>query len=291
MKKVLLASAAALVASAGIAAAEATVNGYGFAGVTYTDMPAAGASKTAVAHKVRLEFKVSKETDNGIKLGAYVRLDASDSSAYAFTQERVEISSGGLSVRVGSTHGAAKTLGRALAYYGFNDGGVIGFDNNTTPLNDSGNNVLVQYTTGSFTVGIASDAGGNAQDIGVKYSAGNLTVGAGYGTTNGVNFQGSGAAVKGDFWMAAIGYNFGQGSVSVGIGEDSGGNQDIVGTLKYNVGSATTLGVAVESSDDNAETAYGLDVAYDLGGATLSGTVGKNGAGATVAGFGIFFGF
>ncbi|WP_238368085.1 porin [Mesobacterium pallidum] len=277
MKKVLLASAA-LVASAGFAAADATVGGYGFAGIKYDG----ATDDVTVAHAVRLTFTANVETDNGVSLTAFTRttVTGAGDGTETFERQRVDIAAAGLSARVGSTHGAAKTLARAAAFYGFDDGDVIAADNNTSVINDSGNNVLVQYTTGSFTVGVASTigmAGGDEQDIGVKYSSGNITVGAGYATD--------------ESWMLALAYNFGQGSVKVGAGEDAAGNMELTGILSYNIGSATTLGVLIDDKDTNTDTIYGLDVSHDMGGATLSGTVGSNGAGDVVAGFGVFFGF
>ena len=206
MKKVLLASAA-LIASAGFAAADATVGGYGYAGVMYDG----ATDDVTVGHAVRLTFTANVETDNGVSLTAFTRttITGAGDGTETFEQQRVDIAAGGLSARVGSTHGAAKTLARAAAFYGFNDGGIIAADNNTSVLNDSGNNVLVQYTTGTFTVGVASDVAGATQDIGVRYSSGNITAGAGYASD--------------DSWMVALSYNFGQGSVSVGAGEDAAG--------------------------------------------------------------------
>jgi outer membrane protein OmpU len=235
MKKVLLASAA-LVASAGFAAADAVVGGYGFAGVKWDE----ASDDVTVAHKVRLTFTANVETDSGVMLTAFTRTniaDLGDGTAVTdlsdvWDKERVDIKAAGLSVRIGSTHGAAKTLARSAAFYGFDDGGVIAADNNTTPINDSGNNVLVQYTTGAVTVGVASTIDGVSQDIAVKYASGPLTVGAGYGVTDGASD---------DFWMAMVGYNFGQGEVKAGVGQDNAGMMEYNAILSYNVGAATTL--------------------------------------------------
>lgn len=302
MKKVLLASAA-LIASAGFAAADATVGGYGYAGVSYDG----ATDNVTVNHAVRLEFTASVETDNGISLTAYARSTISNNDGgdgtvdttewtsipataaevdgrRVFEKTRIDIAAGGLSARIGSTNGAAKSLARSGAFYGYDDGGVVCgganvcIDNNNSKLNDSGNNVLVQYTSGSFTIGVGSTIDGATQDIGVRYTSGNLTAGAGYSSD--------------DEWMAMVSYGFGQGTATFGVSDTSAANtMQIVGILAYDIGSATTLGLGVEHNEGASDTSAYLDVSHDLGGATLSGTIGQDVAGTTRAGFGIFFGF
>jgi outer membrane protein OmpU len=282
MKNILLATTV-LAATAGFASADVKVSGYGFAGAT------TNGTTTTAASGLRLEFTGSAETDGGIKMSAYTRVTngtpgttpvvntAGVAGGDVFARNKVTISANGLTVAVGSTNGAMKSLARNAAYYGFNDGGVAGFDNNASTLNDSGNNVFVQYAVSSVKVGIGSNipAAGAATviDFGAQYSSNGFTVGAGADNTAGASK-----------WMVAASYD--GGAWSVGVGTAS--NNDVTLKASYDIGGGTTIGVAGESTGGN--TNFGLDVSHDLGGATASFTAAQV-AGATSAGAGIIFKF
>lgn len=303
MKNVLFATTA-LIATAGIAAADVTVGGYGYVGVTHDST---ATKKTNVAHAVRLTFNATVETDSGIKLGAFTRMTIANSSKVTYTnaaaddasttsrvengeatrefeQARVTLDAGSLSVRVGSTHGAAKTLARNAAFYGFNDGGVFAVDNNISGHNDSGNNVLVQYAINDLKLGLSSDVAGTSTEIAAAYTMNGISVGVGI-------IQNSASVVtatnKKSEWMLKAGYS--NDTLSVGLGTNN--YQDVNVTGSYNVAAGTTLGVAVQKKKADSKASYGLDVSHDLGGATLSASAGKTAAGATVAGLGVFFSF
>lgn len=278
MKKVLFATTA-LIASAGVAAADdgVTTGGYGYAGVLYDS---SAANQLYVLHAVRLTFSATVTTDAGAEFSAHSRITITNNNDNGMLgHNRIDMRAGGLYVRVGATHGAAKTLARTATFHGFNDGGGLyigggtGIDNNTSALNDSGNNVLMQYTTGAFTVGVATQIGGTESDIAVKYDGGMWTAAAGFATD--------------DTWMASFGYNGGTWSANIGTNN----NEDIVAVANFAVGAATSINVGIDKPSGMDPT-VGLQVAHDLGGGvSLIGNIGQLSNGTNVGGIGAFFSF
>ena len=70
-KKILLASSA-LVASASFAAADVSVGGNGYMGVTYDD---SAVEEMAFKSRLRITFSASGETDGGLSFGGSIRAD------------------------------------------------------------------------------------------------------------------------------------------------------------------------------------------------------------------------
>jgi outer membrane protein OmpU len=265
MKKVLFATTA-LIATAGVASADVTVGGYGFLGITYngTDID--------VARATRLTFAGSVETDSGIAFTASSRITVANGTAATHLERgKITMTSGGLTLAAGATNGAMKSLARVASYQGFNDGGVIGFDTNTSGINDSGNNVYLSYAMGDLVVGIGSDAAGNEHDIAVRYTVNSFTIGAGVSSN--------------DEWM--VSGSLKSGAVSAAIGYNS--DETAVLSVGYAISDATSLSLAVQNAA--AGTSYGVSVSQDLGGASLTGTLGQNAAGTTLAGLGVMFSF
>ena len=219
-----------------------------------------------------MTFAGSAETDSGIAFTASSRITvANGAAATNLERGKITMTSGGLTLAAGATNGAMKSLARVASYQGFNDGGVIGFDSNTSGINDSGNNVYLSYAMGDFVVGLGSDAAGNEQDIAVRYTVNSFTIGAGASTN--------------DEWMVSGSLNLGDVSAAIGY------NSDETAVLKvgYAISDATSLSLAVQNA--TAGTSYGVSVSQDLGGASLTGTLGQNAAGTTLAGLGVMFSF
>ena len=265
MKKILIATSA-LALSAGFAAAEVKVGGYGFVGVTNTG------GTTSVTQGVRLEFTGSTTSTAGTEFSAYVRLDVAGAGApvATFTRSRITVKHDALTVSFGSTNGAVRTLARSLAYYGYNDGGIFGVDNATGGAGfsaDSGNNVTARYDAGAFSVAVSSDVAFTKQELAVRYSANGITVGAGIDTQS----------------RYALAAQYKTGNLSVGAGYNQTGVANA--QIGYTMG-AWDFGLAA-----NTANAYGVDVGYNLGGgARLSATAGSVG-GVTTIGAGAFFSF
>ena len=272
MKNVLFATTA-LVAFAGAAAAEVTVGGYGYAGVLHD-----GAT-TYVDHSVRLTFSATVETSSGVTFGASTRMNINNATAPgAFNRGRIDMTAGGLSVALGGTHGAMKTLARVATFHGFNDGGGLyigggtGVDNNISTHNDSGNNLLVKYDTGALSVAASVNVTGAAvYELAAKYTTNGFSVGAGFSDQNA--------------WMLALGYSMGNVGVNIGTNDQS----DITVTASYAINSATSVGFGFDKN--SVGNNIGLQVSHDLGGASLIGNVGRTETGNSIAGLGVFFSF
>jgi len=281
MKNVLFATTA-LIATAGIAAADVSVGGYGFMGVTFDG----STNTTAVSSKVRVTFKGSVETDSGITFAAKTRMNISNNldgstakgDDTALEKGQVSMKSGGLTLAVGATSGAMKSLARVATFHGFNDGGLYyqaggsGVDNNVG-MGDGGNNVLVRYDSGDFSVAAATDVAGATQELAASYTFNSFTIAAGVDT--------------GNQWMLAAKYNGGAWNVGLGTND----NSDIVLTAGYNISDATSIGFGVDAASGGTINAVGLQVSHDLGGANLVGAVGQVGGNNTVASLGVMFSF
>ena len=273
MKNVLFATTA-LIATAGIASADVTVGGYGFMGVIYNG------TDVDVASRMRVTFKGSVETDSGISFTASSRINVTNSASGVaeallgtndLERGKITMSSGGLTLAVGATNGAMKSLARATSYQGFNDGGVVGMDSNTSLINDSGNNIYVSYTMGDVTVGAGSNANGAVQDIAVKYTVNGFAIGVGVDNN--------------DEWMISGTYAAGAAKFAFGYNSD----ETAVLSVGYAMSDATSLSFGYQNAA--AGDTYGVSVSQDLGGASLTGTLGRTAAGANVAGLGVMFSF
>ena len=126
MKNVLFATTA-LIATAGIASADVSVGGYGYLGVTFDG----STNTTAVLHATRLTFAGSVETDIGVSFTAKSRITISNNNDGTVTADlngataasltdvtgtasgtlghnSIQMTSGGLTLTVGATHGAMR---------------------------------------------------------------------------------------------------------------------------------------------------------------------------------------
>ena len=277
MKKVLFATTA-LIATAGVASADVTVGGYGYLGVNFDG----SASTTTVTHATRLTFSGSVETDSGLSFTASSRITISDNNDNGqLGHNKITMSSGGLKLAVGATHGAMKTTARIATFHGFNDGGFYytaggsGVDNNVSTHNDSGNNVLISYSAGDFKVAASADVAGTTQELAASYTFNSFTIAAGVDSSAGTRFM--------------VGAKYNGGNWNVGLGTNS--NSDIVLTAGYDISDATSIGFGVDAASGSTINAVGLQVKHDLGGANLIGAVGQVGGNNTVASLGVMFSF
>ncbi|MFC3119052.1 porin [Jhaorihella thermophila] len=111
-KKVLFATTA-LIATAGMAAADVKISGYGRFGLDYNDAndrAVNGISKTTITSRLRLQFDMSTETDSGVAFGARFRAQAESRDntpgGATFNGARFFVGYQGISVYVGNIIGA-----------------------------------------------------------------------------------------------------------------------------------------------------------------------------------------
>ncbi|AXT35541.1 porin [Phaeobacter sp. LSS9] len=313
MKKILFASTA-LVATAGVAAADVSFGGYGRFGVGYVeDRTVGGTSDTVIVSRFRMNIDASAETDAGVKFSARVRMQADEdaasgeANAAGLNGARFSVEYGGLRVDVGNVAGAIDNLPN---YYG-NEPGLetfmgqySGADYDFIGYSSGGagvNGVYARYAVGDFAVAAAYDQAANGGDgdrfdIHAAYTFGNITAALAYGETD------NGAAADFDMTVLTLGGSWGAFSGTLIVGDESVAAVNESDTFygisaAYDVSSATTLTFAYgDGSGDGDTRNIGLGVIHDLGGGvSLRGGIGEsktgNADGQMRADFGAQFSF
>ncbi len=102
----------ALVATAGVAAADITLSGYARFGMNYNEGATNGfdAGETTTTSRFRVQMDASTETDSGVKLSVTSRFEANGGGTSAFNAPRFTVSASGLSVAVGNICGAIECM-------------------------------------------------------------------------------------------------------------------------------------------------------------------------------------
>ncbi|MEP2530279.1 porin [Shimia sp.] len=304
MKKVLFASTA-LIATAGMAAADVSFGGYGRFGLVYTE----NATQEAVLdHRFRLTVTGTTETDNGVKFEGRIRWEANDGTAPLGTNSAggastgaagFAVSTGGLRLDVGHVSDVFDS-GDVLNWGGYGVGytSFLEQSSNFSSFDKKGfgagtttqQTVKLRYATGDFTVSgsytlddttIAGD--NDYWQIGAGYSFGDHRVGAMYGD-DGTNGQ----------WALGVDGSFGDFSYAVLVGDNDVESDTMYGASgSYAISAATSIQAAVSAGGATAtDTAFGIGVKHSLGGGvTLGAGVGSNSAGNTAADAGVVFNF
>lgn len=111
MKKVLIATTA-LVASAGFAAADVTISGYGRTAIDYVEDRGEGVNDTQIETRVRMNIDASASSDAGVDFGARVRLQYDDGQSNStLSPAYLYVSASGLKVYVGNVPTAFDSAG------------------------------------------------------------------------------------------------------------------------------------------------------------------------------------
>ncbi len=323
MKKVLFATTA-LVATAGVAAADVTFGGYGRFGVAYTD-PVVGDSTTDVTSRFRLQIDATAESDMGVTFGARVRIQQdNDGSADGTTTGGVGIDadgdgdvdfrgrqetgingvryfarSGGLEVGVGNIYGALEFmpgqydidlgltgLGYDYVTYNFR-GDAYDSDGNGAA---GQNGVEVIYSMGDFKVHVsASDVNDRVAAVG-SYTFSGYTFALGLQDSDFADDTEYALSASGSFGPAFVSLAYAKNGDDTGVGTTGGDHYALA--ARFDIGAATDMEVYVADADYFAETSYGVDFNHDLGGGTsLRGGIANRGTGAINAELGVRFNF
>ena len=313
MKKVLFATTA-LVATAGVAAADVTFGGYGRFGLQYNE---GAVNETSITSRFRLQIDATAESDMGVAFGARARIqqDNDDASAItnigaaskapggAFRGDRLSTGingvrffarSGGLEVGVGNIYGALEFMpGQYPIDLGLTGGSysytAYGFNGDAYDSDGDGaagqNGVEVMYRMGDLSVHVsASNTPGNkrtAAHIAYKYN----------GFTFALGGQDSDALGDTDV-TATVGGSFGGANVTFAYADNGTNGDKFVLAGDYAVGAATTLQAYIADSEFAVDTAYGFGVHHDLGGGTsLRAGIENTFAGNTKGDIGVRFNF
>ncbi len=305
MKKVLFATTA-LVATAGVAAAEVKFSGYGRFGLGYledrtgtvsttggTSVADVDTDDTILVSRFRLNIDGIVETDGGVRFEGRVRIQADEDAGNGEQGEAglngalFSVIFGGLRVDAGNVAGSFDNLAN---YYG-NEPGLESFlgqysgvDYSFLSYDSTGtgsNAVFFQYAINDFAFGASYDqrtfadtavAGSTTSDadrwdISATYTFNNITAALAYGQTDGV-----GGAEKETLTVLTLGAEFGDFSGTLFVADDDVSDDAENGTAyglsaAYNLGAATTLQfVYGDGSGDGDTRNIGVGAIYDLGG-------------------------
>ena len=259
MKKVLFGTTA-LVLSAGVAAADITLNGNGRMGVENVyDSDAGGFSDDLTFEsRIRINFAASGETDGGLSFGGSL---ASDDSGDTGTAGSVFIEGSFGKLSMGDVDGAAEQATGDVSGVGF---ACLGCLNESSYIaNGDLPNALYEYSMGDLAI-YASAGQQEANDkfaVGASYSFGDFTVGLGYESADNQ---------ADDHVIGALSAAFGDATAKVVYGE-LGDLTQVRASLDYVMGATTATVFYADDEISNIE-AWGIGASYDLGGgASLKG--------------------
>ncbi len=313
MKKILFATSA-LVASAGVAAADLTWSGSGRLGMVYDE---GATQETHLDNRFRLTVNGITETDSGVKFEARIRFETTDvlgddidstgatvtgsengQTAGYIGSAGFAVTAGGLRVDVGNVSDVFDSGdvinwgGYGVGYTGFLDQAAAfgGFDKNGFGASANRSQVIkARYTMGDFTGAVSykledtATAGDAGWQIGVGYNFGAHSVGAMYGDED----------LSGGQWAIGANGAFGDFSYAVLVGDNDTNNDVSYGLSgSYAISAATSLSAFYSDGGNVTDGAYGIGVSHSLGGGvTLGAGFGSNTSGNSVADAGVTFNF
>jgi outer membrane protein OmpU len=299
MKKVLFATTA-LVATAGVAAADVTFGGYGRFGILYNE----ATSSTDITHRFRLQIDATAESDAGVTFGARVRIqqnNTDDGEPFVLGNQgpagtgingvRFFARSGGLEVGVGNIFGALEFMpgmypidlgltGLGYEYTAYNFRGDAYSSGGDGASNDNG--VEVMYSAGDLSLHLSSsDTVGTAIHAAYTFSGWTVALGA----------QDSDLAGSTELALS-VGGSIGIADVTLAYADNGISGDHFVLAGRFDVGAATNVEVYFADADYFANSSYGIDFNHDLGGGTsVRGGVASLSDGNVRADLGVRFNF
>ncbi len=232
MKKALL-TTTLLVATAGMAAAEVTISGYGRFGLTYLDIDGLG-SDTRLQTRLRMNIDASLETDTGLNFGGRVRLqhDAGNSGAL-LSAAKLFVETAGFRVEVGNVDTAYDSAGLMYA-------SEIGFTDSS--LGESQDFAYYSFSSGPYSAAEADRMG-----IFASYSVGAFT-----GRMSYVDPDQNSGVVEEEVSIS-LDYAAGAFKLSLGAVQDGAGiadNDQFFAGVAYAMGDTTNIGLNYHDEKD-----------------------------------------
>ena len=306
MKKLLIASTA-LVATAGMAAAEVTFSGYGRFGVIYEENRTSAAEQDIVGpdgeriptfdedgnaivdedgnpvfakenvpaeetrfeSRFRLNIVGATETDNGVRFAALMRIQADDTDNLV---NRTEVQSGALSgARFQASAGGFRVQAGNIS--GVTDAAeVVNFFGIEPGLIGQ----IGQYSTFAPGFDAFSSRGAGVNGVSAKYEVGDFAIMASYTPDHDSNDPGNVFGYTGDFESLEIGasYNFGGWTIGGSYGDysddqDSSTDYDFwTLTLTGSISIADVVFFVGDTDLDDEDTSYGISGSIPVGAAT-----------------------
>ena len=280
MKKVLFATTA-LIATAGVAAADVTISGAANMGYKNIETATAGDEEGSINHEIDVTAKMSGSTDAGLSFGATIGIiddglapGANDRDGTVFIQGEWG------KITIGDPGDADVQGGIATA--GYDD---IGIDDLAESLDGTGDStIMYSHTVGSLSFAVSTAIGATGTDefaVGAKYSADGYYVGLGYsdnnrtasnvtagdGVTTSLYVGGTVAGLKLDAMYSSL-------NSETNVTTD---DREVYGLSASYTVDALTVTVAYSDTDAAAtDSSQGVGFAYNLGGgATLAGGIGE----------------
>jgi len=325
MKKALLATTA-LVLSAGVAAADVKISGYGRTGIIYYEDAAGlpGTKDTQVISRLRMNLDATTETDAGVEFGGRLRLqwdqnaDSQDfhedgRDALRTQAGKLWISAQGLTVEIGNVDTAidsssliyATELGAFDRSVGFSDvtGNFFAYTDSYDEVGRVG--VAAVYSFGDLTVRASyinpdqtvALGAGEDKEIGLlaEYTWDNRLELSGAYTQNGAGIDGNDIFFLGARYAVLDNARVGLNYVDA---DDSGDGSTIALYGDYTLADGlTNIEAYVANNDPIAgganvtDTAFGIGVNYDLGGARLGASIQRDYDKLVTADMGVRFNF
>lgn len=320
MKKALIASTA-LVLSAGVAAADVTVSGYGRTGIIYyEDNAGLPGNDTQVISRLRMNLDATTTTDAGVDFGGRVRLQWDQNNGSRGPQSQLNagklfVTASGLTVEVGNVDtafdGAGLLYAEELGSYDRSVGVRRGdfFAYNTGPLPSATyQGLAVRYSVEGLTARLSyvdpDQTGLVADDEELSFSVDYtwndaLELSAAY-VTNGLGIDGNDAFFLGARYAVAenarVGLNYlDTDSVTTVAGVDFELGRTVWLYGDYTLADGATnieAYIANNNSDLNdTDNAFGIGVNYDLGGARLGASIHRDNFERVTADAGVRFNF
>lgn len=310
MKKILIATTA-LVATAGMAAADIELKGSARFGVKYTDSATKGVKTTTkLTTRYNLDIVGSTETDTGITFGTKIRMrsDGDETSqpsvSAAGNGAEFTMASSGLKLALGNTSGAIDSMANLYSnevgltsFVGMYSGHGLSYKGYDSKGADTSPGVSVKYSAGDFGVMASSHKDGTEtyNALNASYTFSGWTVALGVQDVSDSVKANKAAADAKDLTALSVGGTIGSFGVTGLITNTKGGMGLGLGA-SYEISAATKINAVVSSFDPAAKgakntTAYGIGVSHDLGGATLKAGIGQNASKDTIADLGVSFSF
>jgi outer membrane protein OmpU len=316
MKKALLATAA-LLSGVGAAYAEDgySISGSGRFGLEFSS-PDVGDSETNLDTRLRFNINASKATDAGVTLGGRIRLQYDDGAGYEggggarLSAAYVFAEASGFRVEVGNANAAYDSAGLmynsevGTGYYGSSNGNPLGsyYGFSTGPYSAAEADrmgIYIEYGVGDLTARLSwitpdqtADDTDDEVSVSFDYSTGPFSVslaaaqnGGGI-ADNDLFFLGAQYAVNDN---ANVGILFhGNGEVA---GVEVGDSIALYGNISFGATTVQAYLASIDSDTVTEDLAVGIGANYDLGGASLGGSIEQGFDGGTFAKLGVGFSF
>ena len=308
MKKILLATTV-LALTAPLAAADGLeLSGYGRFGLDYNSDAPVGTPDSQINMRMRVNIDGSKTTDSGVTFGGRIRLQYQDGQdGAALSPAMLYATYEGLRVEVGNSNtaidSAALMFNSEIGYlnrsFGNPIGGFYAFESGPYGAGEEDRmGVFASYSISGFNLKasyINPDQTDSTTDpevsIAADYNFGQFTIAAAYADNAGGADGDQVTYVGAEYALSDI--------ANVGLlyfNDDPAGAGNVERVTlygNYKIDAMTLRGyVANDNNVDNlTDTAFGLGVDYDLGGARLGADIHRNYAESTIVGLGVRFDF